>query len=383
MKNLTTKLFAGALTVALLLSALTGCGASKETASASAGSSPEGASAGSAPQSANLSAKENTIYFSLPAGQVRTAFQILAQELGYYTEEGVKVEFVNASGTDALTAISTNQADIDILGTGIVPAMTFMANGSDLVFFGGTAVEGSSIISAPDKTEYYRDLTNFEGVTAAMCRNQTSWVEGRSKLVEAGVDVSTINIMEVDSQINVVQAVAKGEADVGFLTNETVLSAQGLNFGLVYNIGEIAPNYLCCRQTSSPAKLEEKHDAFVRFTIANLRAWEFFANEDNRKDVVSVVAKQSGQTEEYIDKYLFGINNVLTLDPNEKGIISFYDHLIDSGILSESARSLDIAERIDTSIYEEALKTLLEREPDNAFYQELLTTYRQYNNTSI
>lgn len=379
------KMIALTLSLALLVSLLAACGGTKADTSSDGGASERAESSQPETEANDIAfdAEENTIRFSLPAGQIRNAHQILAQELGYYEEEGVHVEFVNVSGTDALAAITTNQTDIDILGTGIVPDLTFISNGSDLVFFAGTAVEGSSIIARPEDVEYYKDLKNYAGTTFAMMRNQTSWIVTRAKLVEAGVDIDSINIMEVDSQINVAQAVSKGAADVGVLPLEYAAAASDLHIGVVYEVGELEPNYVCCRQVTSPAKLEEKHDAFVKFTVANLRAWEYYEDEANRADVLALLARQSGQTEEFVNQCLFINRTLLSLDPNTDGIVSFYHYLSDSGILKDAAREVEIEDYIDTSVYEEALQILLEREPDNAFFQEVLETYRRDNHSSL
>ena len=99
--------------------------------------------------------------------------------------------------------------------------------------------------------------------------------------------------------------------------------------------------------------------------------------------MLSLLAQQSGQTEDYVNEYLFLNNTVLTLDPNTEGIVSFYSFLVDSGILEEAVRAVNIEDFIDTAVYEEALQALLEREPDNAFFQEVLRTYRQDNHSLI
>ncbi|MCD7934172.1 MAG: ABC transporter substrate-binding protein [Oscillospiraceae bacterium] len=148
-----------ALTPALLAAALAGCGSGSATGTQStAAPATEAAQTESvqtetaeAAQVYDLTAEENTIRFATQPGQIRTAINILASELGYYEEEGVNVEFVNADSTSALTAISTNKSDVDVLGTGIVPGLTFIANGADIVIFEGTAAEGGAIICQEGK----------------------------------------------------------------------------------------------------------------------------------------------------------------------------------------------------------------------------------------
>ena len=373
------KTFAAALALTILAGSLSGCG-DKNAPSGSQEQTKE-TGEGNTQQTYDLTAEENTIRFALPPGQVRTAIITIADELGYYEEEGVNVEFVNSSGTEALTAITTNNKDLDVLGTGIVPSLNFIANGSDLVVYAGTAAEGGSIVARPEDVERYKDLENYAGVRAAMVRNESAWVITRAKLLELGIDVESIELVEVDSTTNVVQAVAKGEADVGFLPLEQANTLLELGVEVVYAVGDLDPNYVCCRQVTSRQKLEEKHDAFVRFTVANLRAWEYFADEANREDIVKLLAEVSGQSEEYVDNYLFVNRTLLTLDPNESGVITFYQALGDTGYFDTSA--VDVADHIDTSVYAEALSEVLERYPDDEFYQDKLELYREYNQALI
>ncbi len=335
------------LILALTLGSLTACG-SQEASNSSESSQKETKAA---------STEDNTIKFAINPGTIRTAINILASELGYYEEEGVNVEFVEAQdATATLTAISTGKSDVDVLGTGIVPDLTFIANGSDLVVFEGTAAEGGAVIAKPENVGTYKDLKNYEGIKAAMVRGESSWVITRAKLVEEGVDVDSIELMEVDSQANVAQAVAKGEADVGFLPTEYAKSFEDIGVDIVTEAGEISPMYVCCRQVTSAKKLEEKRDAFVKYTIANLRAWEYYEDEANHDEIVSILADFSGQTEDYVDEYLFVNRTVLTLDPNESGVITYYNSLEDSGFF-DGGTDVDVEDHIDTSVYSEALDT--------------------------
>lgn len=369
------------LAFVLLITTLTACGSDSSDSSEDEETTAAQADSEEETEEVEYDSEENTIRIATQDGQIRTAIYILAYELGYYEEEGVNVEFVNVSSTEALTAITTGMTDVDVLATGIVPSLTFIANGSDLLVFGGTAVEGGAIIAADDEIEYYEDFTNYEGITVAMVRGESSWTISRDLIIEAGVDVDSITIVEVDSQINVAQAVAKGEADVGFLPVEYANNALDLGIGIVYEVGSLEPEYVCCRQVTSSAKLEEKYDAFVKYMIANLRAWEYFEDEANREEVVSLIAEYSGQDEDYVEEYLFTNRTSLSLDPNEYGVIDYYNSLIDMDYFDSD--DVDITEHIDTAVYAEALEAILERDPENEFFLEALEVYREYNDALI
>ena len=324
-------------------------------------------------------AEENTIRFAIQAGTIRTAVEILADGLGYYEEEGVNVELVDSNdATATLTSISSGKKDIDVYGQGIVPDLTFIANGSDLVIFEGTAAEGGAVVSRPEDVEKFKDLANYEGVTAALVRNESGWIVTRQALLDAGYDPTTITLLEVDSQANAAQAVSKGEADIAFFPEEFVASFSDLNIAEVFPVGEISPMYVCCRQVTSSDRLETKRDAFIKFTKANLRAFKFFSDEANRKEVDRILAEFSGQTEEYVDNYFFVNSTTLTLDPNKSGVETYYQALINSGYFEEST-DVSVSDHINTEIYKTALDEIIEEYPDDPFYQEQLEIFNQYN----
>lgn len=322
--------------------------------------------------------EENTIRFADNPGTIRYAIVILANKLGYYNEEGVNVEFTPIQdATSALTAISTGKDELDVLGTGIVPDLAFIGGGSDLTVFEGTAAEGGAIIAKPENVEKYKDLKNLEGVKAALVRNDSAWVWTRVAMKDQGLDPDTLDLVEVDSNANTAQAVAKGEAEIGFLPLEFVSSYKDIGIDLVAAVGDLVPQYVCCRQVTSSSKLAEKRDAFVKFSRANLRAWEYYSDPANRDSIDSLLADFSGQTEDYVDNYLFVNKTTLTLDPNTKGVEALYEELQDTGVIDKSSEKVE--DHIDTSIYKEALDSLAEENPDDEFYQEKLKLYEEYN----
>ncbi len=314
------------------------------------------------------SESNKTLTFGIMPGTIRTAVVLLADHLGYYEEEGVKVEFKEVQdATSALTSISTNKNEIDIWGTGIVPDLNFIANGSDLVIFEGTAAEGGAIIAKPENVEEYKDITKYEDITIATVRADTAWVVSRGYLEKQGINIDSIKVMEVDSQINVAEAVKKGEAQLGFLPAEFA-EKYADSVDIVYEVGELVPMYVCCRQVTSRSTLQDKKDELIAFTKANIRALEYYQNESNRAEIISYLATYSNQTEEYVEQYLFKNRTIMTLDPNREGIVEYYNSLVDAGYFQGD---IEIEKYIDTSIYEEALNQLIKKYPENAFYTAL------------
>ena len=345
--------------------------------------------------------EKGTLYVSFPTGNIRIAINILAQQLGYFAEEGVKVEEVNLGGMDALTAIN-GDGNLDLLTTGFVPDLQAIGNGYDLVIIGGTAVEGGAIIAKEGEAAKFRDdstIINIDAVLNARLgfkRNEASWVITRQYLLDSGVSADQITAIEDEASGNVsfyaddtavAQAVQKGEIDLGFLPLEyALLYADAYGLETVTAAGTLQENYVCCRETTSAARLAEKEEAFTAYLRARIRAFEYYkageTDEEIRANVVSTVVKWSGKEPDYVETYLYGGVTKYAVDPNTKGIIKYVEAANNSGLLKSAAidySTYDITANVNTGAYLNALTSLVEENPENAFYAELLAAYQEAN----
>lgn len=411
------------LTTALALTALTGCGQTgsiaeiaaqeeektntDENTDAEATDAAETADTEQADDAAAdteevATQDKGTLKVSFMTGNIRIAINILALEKGYFAEEGVTVEPVNIGGQDALTAINGSDDQLDILNTGFVPDLQAIGSGYDITVIGGTAVEGGAVIAKSGNTAAYQDastIINLDAVKEAklgFVRNEASWVITRQYLLDNGVSEEEIAAIEDEANGNisyyqdetaVAQAVQKGEVDLGFLPMEyALLYGDAYELEVVTPAGSLQENYVCCREVTSPAKLAEKHDAFVAYETARIRAFDYYkqgeTDEAIKQDVVDIVANYSGKEADYVETYLYGGVTKYATDPNTKGIVKYVQAATNSGLLSSAGvdfATYDITQNIDVSAYEEAINALVEREPDNQTYAELLTQFEADN----
>jgi NitT/TauT family transport system substrate-binding protein len=409
-KNLSKKLVSGILAAAMVV--LTACGntnvvvsdnqnttASTEAAQSSV--ADESTAAGTA--SAVEEKKDyGTLYVSFPTGNIRIAIDILALQLGYFDEEGVTVEPVNIGGTNALTAINDGSEQLDILTAGFVPDLQAIASGYDLTFIGGTAVEGGALIAKKGEASKYQDagsIVNIEAIENAklgLVRNEASWIVTRQYLLDNGVDEAEIakienedsgNITYYSEPLETAQAVQKGEIEVGFLPMEyALLYADAYDLELITAAGDLQPDYVCCREVTSPAKVEEKKDAFVAYETARIKAYDYYRQGETddaiKQNVIKIVADYSGKEADYVETYLYGGVTKFSVDPNANGIAKYVLAAYNSGALSSSDidfGTYDISQNIDTSVYEQALKNVLAEDSGNAIYKELDTLYTKSN----
>lgn len=339
---------------------------------------------------------------SFPTGNIRIALDILALQLGYFDEEGVKITPVNITGTNALTAINNNSDELDILSIGFVADLQAIASGYDLTFIAGTAVEGGALIAKKGNAAAYQDaekIINFDAITGAklgFVRNEAAWIITRQYLLDNGVSADTISAIEDESTGSITyygettetaQAVQKGEIEVGFLPMEfALLYADAYDLEIITSSGALQPNYVCCREVTSPAKLTAKQDAFVAYETARIRAWEYYKQGETdstvRANVIRIVADYSGKESDYVETYLYGGVTKFSADPNTSGIQKYVVAAYNSGALSSSTidfGTYDITKNIDVTVYKKALDNLIEKNPTNTFYAELLELYNEYN----
>ena len=342
-----------------------------------------------------------TLKVAFPAGNIRISINILAQQKGYFAEEGVTVEEINLMGNNALTAINDSD-QLDILTVGFVPDLQAIASGYDLTFIAGTAVEGGALIAKKGEASKYQDedkIVNVEAIANAslgLVRNEASWVVTRAYLLDNGISEETIAKIEDEADGSIsyyaentetAQAVGKGSVEVGFLPMEfALLYADAYDLEIIAPAGALQPDYVCCREVTSPSRLESKSDAFTAYEKARIRAFEFYKKGETdqaiQDEVVKIVADYSGKETDYVKTYLYeGVTKFAT-DPNETGIVKYVDAAVKSGALSSAAidfGSYDITQNVDTSNYEKALKELIAENADNTFYADLLKQYEEAN----
>ena len=345
--------------------------------------------------------ENGTLFVSFPTGNIRIAINILAQQKGYFTEEGVTVQEVNLGGMDALTAIN-GDGNLDLLVTGFVPDLQAIGNGYDLTVIGGTAVEGGAVIAKEGNAANFQaegTIINIDAILNAklgFVRNESAWVITRQYLLDNGVSAEQIAAIEDEANGNILyyadatavaQAVQKGEVDVAFTPQEyALLYADAYGLEIVTPAGALQENYVCCREVTSKARLAEKPEAFAAYERARIRAFEYYkageTDETIRADVIGIVSKWSGKEPDYVETYLYGGVTKYAVDPNTNGIVKYVEAANNSGLLKSSGidfSTYDIRNNIDTSAFSAAINALVEAYPDNAFYAEILAQFKEAN----
>ena len=356
---------------------LTGCG-SEQTPAADSQSADAAAPAETAAAAAETPKEPVTLKVGLLGKSVKPVGVLVADAMGYFDEEGVKVEFEKVSSmNDAYMAVSTGDLDVYLLSS--TAAATFISQGTTtLRVFGGTAAEGSEIIAAKG-TLHITGVDDLLGKTIACQMPETGQMVLKNYLLEQGYTIGApgegadVTFVYVNDGNTAVEGCTKGEYD--YCITNSCLGYYAENFGaeLVGSVKQFVETYPYCRQTCSQEAYENKFDALVAFETATLRGYRYYLeNEEATLDILEVYA---GEDREFLKAQVYGTDTYtpvmrLSLDPDKIACVKFYEAMANLGEITDTVE-VDWNDYVVTDVYGTALKTLAERESDVALWQEL------------
>lgn len=359
------KLISILLTGALAVSIMAGCGSSNAGSSSSGG---EGDSSG----------KLIDVSFAVGADGFGGLLPVIAAYGNTDEEFGLNFELQNiTSASDTLAAVQSGKVDIG--GYSAPAPLLSISQGTDFEIVGGMMSNYESLIVLPENEDLWKgELTQelLDGKKIGVNRTNSGDIALRAYLAENGIDLSAIEYVELDSPASVVEAVKKGSVDAGIVNGGFYKTAETTGLVNVRFIKDIiGSDFICCRLIASPDKVAENRELYVNISKALIRAYELYRSDEEKAVNLGAeyITKEKGEIK-YIT-YEYG-DLGLSPDPNIKGIVNYYNGMKLSGYIDPDT-DVKIEDHIDTSIYEEALNSLLEEEPDNEYLLELQKAFEE------
>jgi NitT/TauT family transport system substrate-binding protein len=309
---------------------------------------------------------------------------VVAKALGFFEEEGVQANFIFISAGD-VEALSIGKADV--LLNGLIPPLSYAAQGSDLKIVGGTLSGGNYVITKPENARKYQEMTDWRGARLGTVRLSTSEMASRYALGQLGLNLDAssgnqdVTFVEIESYANIIEGVVKGQVEIGFISYEYRQPALDRGLTILYPMTEMYPNYVCCRETAYGPSLTAKRDTFVKYNIAKIRTYRYF--DDHRDEVIAILAEASSQEPDFIRDVFFNPaasgGRSWHPDPDFERVSEVYDVLKQYHYIPSDR---DIQEIYDVTVYQDALNEVLRRYPNDPFYREM-KAYFDANNSRL
>jgi NitT/TauT family transport system substrate-binding protein len=293
----------------------------------------------------------------------------IAQEKGFFRENGLDVElFLFNNSGEGINAIVAGKLDAGSFGT--APPFTFIERGVPISIFGGQMTEGHALIAKPEVAEKIKSVADLRGKTIATVRLATGDIVLRSALRNAGIDwKKDVTINEMESPAAALEVVKKGSADAGVVWTPFRKMAEDQGLKILFYSGELnnLAGHPCCRQIAVTENLKKREQDYKNFLISLIQAYDFYKN--NKDESIEIMSKYIKVDKEILLAETYGPHIGSSPDPHKENVVKFWDAMIAAGYLTDT--TINIANYVNTALFENALNAALSAKPDNANYKEL------------
>ena len=313
----------------------------------------------------------------------------IALQRDYYGAENLKVNQQPFGGGFPEIMPALSKGSVDVVPFGSIPSCTYIAQGDDLVIFGGTVLDGSECVTLAENKDKYHSANDFKGKKIACFRMETGHMATKSWLRQQGLKIgkldegADVEFILLEGSAAEVEAGKKGEVDMCFVNSGYgFVASQDPAVAVAFRPNELMGHeFPCCRQTTNRKAFEEKKSALMKFEIANLRA--LCDINTDKKGTIATVAELSGQSAEYVEATMYSTPSYTAamkfeMDPLPEAVKIFYSDMGDNGDLQSNDKSI-IDKQMDSVIYKTALQTLIDRGENKDFYEGLMKTYSEHN----
>lgn len=300
----------------------------------------------------------------------------IAQEKGYFAEEGLNTEMVlfNNSG-EGITAVANGKLDAGAFGSSA--PLVFMSKGSPITIFGGQMSQGHALVAKAEKASSFAGDDYLRGKKVATIRLSSGDIVFRAAAKQQGLTIGQdVEFNEMESASAAMEAVKNGAADAAVVWTPFRKMAEKQGLQVVKYSPEVAgfENHPCCRQIANSKALEKNPDKYEAFMRALIKAYRFY--KENHAESIEILSKYVNIDKDILEAETYGKFVESNPDPASKAVEGFYQSMRDAGYIE---KEVNVQEHINTSIYEKALDSLLKDEPNDKIFQQLKSEFAENN----
>lgn len=299
-------------------------------------------------------------------------FAFVAQEEGYFADEGLNVNLTQFSSSSELESGLTN-GKLDVAFISTVPTFTFASQGSDISIFGGAMTNGHGYVIKSDYTKGKSkwDISILKDRNVASVKNSIQDAELQQLLDQAGIKIGDgkgeVHIKYFDSQKDAYAALKNASIDAASVYSPYASLAENEGYSIVYRCSDekLLKDQPCCRQVASTEALKDNPNSYTAFERAIIKAYEF--SQENHDKTIQDVKKYIDIDEGAINTEVYGGYGTSYPDPDTKASSKLKDAIVKLGYTSD----FDETKHYNTDIYEKALDSLIDENSNDKTLQSL------------
>ena len=317
---------------------------------------------------------------NISIGYVNSTAHLLAfvaQEEGYFKEEGLNAELIQCSSSNELIN-SLESGKLDVAFISSVSALTFQSQGHDVSIFGGAMTNGHGYViksEFADKDELGVEI--LKGRNVASVKNSVQDAELQILLKNANIEIGEgedkVNIVYFDSQKDAYASILNSNIDAASIYSPYASLAKSQGYKVVYYCAheKALENQPCCRQVAKTSDLNNNPNTFIAIERAFIKAYHF--SQEDHKGTIKDVKKYIDIEEDFIDTEVYGGYSISSPDPDKLGTIALKASIVDLGYTED----FDIEPHYNTDIYKKALDSILAENSDD-IYKSLDEHFNQF-----
>ena len=337
-----SKIAALLMAMLMVLSMMTACGGGGEAAEEPAEEAAE--------ESALGAPEVTTVKWN--SGTSKNVLITIANEKGYFEDEGITIEEVPADeNNSAMALLASGKVDV-VSNAGTSNPLDQISQGVDLTIFGGHMVQGAMPIIAKKGTQW-NGVQDFVGKKVVA---NTSYFALTGGVMNTGVEkpLEAVEWIEGMDYPDALAMVERGEADYALQgTGNVQTCKESGTVDIVSWQGDIMPDYSCCRMVAQTEFVKNNPNTLKHVMVALLRAQAYY--EANKEEAVKLHAAATEQTEDYVAAFMLDEHYKVNVDPLEDSVLRAWNILDATGFFKDKDDSVKIEDHINTALYKEAL----------------------------
>lgn len=305
---------------------------------------------------------------------------VIAEEKGYFKEEGITIEKVEATANlDSMALLSSGKADV-ASNSGTSNPLQQISSGVDLTIFGGHMLTGCMPVVAQHGAEW-NGIESFVGKKVAV---NPSYFAFTGALMDKGYDKPLeVTDWEIYKDYNdALAAVVRGDVAYALMGTGQVQTVKQMasnnEIDIVCYQSDIMENYSCCRMVAPTSWVKNNPNTVTAVNRALIRAQQWY--EANKQESVKLLANAINAKEDYVSAFMLDEHYRVNVDPLKDGVKKAWDILGKTSYLKEN-NGINIDDHINTELYKKALEDCKSKyaSDDKAFYDKMETFFKTHN----